>query len=132
MTKFPGLSSTTGWHQDIRYWSFDRPELVNVWLALGPEYPENGGMRLVPGAHRLDVDRGRFDAALFLRQELPDNAELLRHAVDADLNAGDVLFFHCRTFHAASDNITTENKYSLVFSYRAEDTIEYTATSAHK
>ena len=121
MTKCPGYSSKTGWHQDIRYWSFDRPELVNVWLALGPENPENGGMQLVPGTHRLDVDRGRFDAALFLRPELPDNAELLRHAVDAELDAGDVLFFHCRTFHAASDNTTRENKYSLVFSYRAED-----------
>src|SRR5262245_26001056 len=37
MTKHPGYSSATSWHQDVRYWSFDRPELVTVWLALGAE-----------------------------------------------------------------------------------------------
>ena len=37
MTKHPAYSSDTGWHQDIRYWSFRRPELVTVWLALGEE-----------------------------------------------------------------------------------------------
>jgi phytanoyl-CoA hydroxylase len=44
MTKLPRYSSQTDWHQDIRYWSFDRPELVNVWLALGEETLQNGGM----------------------------------------------------------------------------------------
>ena len=121
MTKMPGFSSATGWHQDIRYWCFDRPDLINVWLALGDEYPANGGMRLIPGSHRLNIDRGRLDAALFLRPELPENAELLSRVVDARLAAGDVLFFHCRTFHAAGNNTTQDNKYSLVFSYRAED-----------
>ena len=28
MTKYPGYSSVTSWHQDIRYWRFDQPELV--------------------------------------------------------------------------------------------------------
>ena len=37
MTKHPGFSSVTSWHQDIRYWRFDRRELVSTWLALGPE-----------------------------------------------------------------------------------------------
>ena len=123
MTKLPGFSSKTGWHQDIRYWCFDRPELINVWLALGDEYPENGGMRLIPGSHRLDLDRGRFDAAMFLRPELPENIELLNAAVDARLSAGDVLFFHCRTLHAAGNNTTQESKYSLVFSYHATDNL---------
>ncbi|MEO8164921.1 MAG: phytanoyl-CoA dioxygenase family protein, partial [Betaproteobacteria bacterium] len=27
MTKNPAFSSATGWHQDIRYWSFQKPEL---------------------------------------------------------------------------------------------------------
>lgn len=121
MTKLPKYSSKTGWHQDIRYWSFDRPELVNVWLALGDEYAEKGGMKFIPGTHKLDLDRGRFDAALFLREDLPENQALIEQAVDAQLNAGDVLFFHCKTFHLAGPNLTSEAKYSLVFSYHAAD-----------
>ncbi len=121
MTKFPGYSSETHWHQDIRYWSYDRPELINVWLALGEESTARGGMLLIPGSHKIQLDRGRFDASLFLRTDLAENQALLKTAVSADLNTGDVLFFHCRAFHAAGANNTTSPKYSLVFSYHASD-----------
>ena len=121
MTKFPHFSSETHWHQDIRYWSFDRPELVSVWLALGEETPEKGGMQLVPGSHRLQLDRSRFDASLFLRTDLPENQRLLNKATAANLRPGDVLFFHCQTVHAAGANTATTPKFSLVFSYHAID-----------
>jgi phytanoyl-CoA hydroxylase len=121
MTKQPKFSSQTDWHQDIRYWSFDRPELVNVWLALGSEVVENGGMKLIPGSHVMEFDRGRLDADLFLRHDLPENQTLLETAIDIKLVAGDVLFFHCRTFHAAGRNETNQPKYSVVFSYHAAD-----------
>ena len=71
MTKHPGFSSATLWHQDIRYWLFDQPELVSVWLALGDETEHNGGLKLIPGSHRQDLDRGHYDAAFFLRSDLP-------------------------------------------------------------
>lgn len=121
MTKAPAYSSDTGWHQDIRYWSFTRPDLVNVWLALGREYPENGCLQVIPGTHRMSFDRARFDDELFLRPDLPENACLMEQAVPVELSAGDVLFFHARTFHAASRNLTRETKYSVVFTFRGAD-----------
>jgi phytanoyl-CoA hydroxylase len=121
MTKMPQYSTRTGWHQDMRYWSFDRPELVNVWLALGDEYAEKGGMSFIPGSHKLELDRGRFDAELFLREDLAENQALIDTAVDGELHAGDVFFFHCRTFHVAGANKTGQEKYSVVFSYHAAD-----------
>ena len=33
MTKQPGFSSDTGWHQDIRYRSFPNSNLLSLWLA---------------------------------------------------------------------------------------------------
>jgi len=121
MTKQPEFSSDTGWHQDIRYWSFTRPELVSVWLALGSETPENGCLHLIPGSHRMTFERDRFDDDLFLRTDLPINAELIDSKVPAALGPGDVLFFHCRTFHAASRNHTRDAKYSVVFTVRPAD-----------
>jgi phytanoyl-CoA hydroxylase len=121
MTKHPGFSSMTSWHEDVRYWSFDRPELVSVWLALGNEHPENGGMLMIPGTHTQAFDRGRLDAALFLRTDLEENQGLINSAVTAELEAGDVLFFHCKTYHAAGMNTTTAVKRSVVFTYRTED-----------
>jgi len=121
MTKQPRFSSETHWHQDIRYWSFERPELVSLWLALGPETPENGCLYLIPGTHKLAFDRERFDEALFLRPGLPENAALVSQKVSASLEPGDVLFFHCRTFHAAGRNETGQTKFSVVFTFRPAD-----------
>ncbi len=118
MTKHPGFSSSTKWHQDIRYWLFDKPDLVNVWLALGSENQTNGGMRLIPGSHRLSFDRGRFDGALFFREDLNENKGVIETAIHANLECGDVLFFHSRTLHAASQNDSETLKLSLVFTYR--------------
>lgn len=121
MTKHPGFSSVTSWHQDIRYWSFDRPELVSCWLALGDEFEQNGGLLVIPGTHDLTLDRGRFDAALFLRTDLEENQALIDKAIPLELSAGDVLFFHSRVFHAAGRNQTDLTKCSLVFTYHTAD-----------
>lgn len=121
MTKQPEFSSDTGWHQDIRYWSFSRPELVSVWLALGTETVQNGCLHVIPGSHRMTYERERFDEDLFLRPELPENAHLIDSRIAAELEPGDVLFFHCRTFHAASRNYTPNPKFSVVFTVRPAD-----------
>ena len=121
MTKDPRYSSITSWHRDIRYWSYERPELVSVWLALGEERPDNGCLMLLPGTHAMDFDTGLLDAAQFLRTDIPENSELLGRRVYAELDPGDVLFFHCRLFHAASHNRAAQTKFSMVFTYHALD-----------
>jgi len=121
MTKDPAYSSLTSWHRDIRYWSFERPELVSVWLALGEEREDNGCLLLLPGSHVMDFDASRLDDAQFLRTDVAENAPLLGTQIRAELNPGDVLFFHCRLFHAAGSNRTARTKFSAVFTYRALD-----------
>lgn len=121
MTKHPGFSSATLWHQDIRYWLFDQPNLISIWLALGTEEEHNGGMKLIPGSHKQHIDRGRFDGALFLRQNLAENQSLIDSAIAADMTQGDVLFFHSRTLHAAGQNNSDTVKTSLVYTYHTEE-----------
>ncbi len=117
MTKAPGYSSVTLWHQDNRYWSFDYENLISVWMALGAENKQNGCLRVIPGSHKLNLDSGRFDAAMFLRPDLPENKELIGAAEVVELDPGDVLFFHSRLFHAAGRNLSDETKLSVVFTY---------------
>jgi phytanoyl-CoA hydroxylase len=121
MTKYPRFGSETGWHQDIRYWSFEQPVLINAWLALGPESPEQGGLRVVPGSHRMTFGPDQFDDALFFRPGHPGNRSILADAIDIELDRGDVLFFHCRLLHAAGCNRSAEVKRSLVFTYNRTD-----------
>lgn len=123
MTKQPRHSSATGWHQDLRYWSFERPELVSVWLALASESPENGGLWLIPGSHRMTFSDDRFDDRKFFRPDLAANDSIIQTRVTAQLNPGDALFFHCLTLHSAGNNRTNATKHSLVFSYRAADNL---------
>jgi len=121
MTKQPRFSSVTRWHQDIRYWSYQRPELISVWLALGHESAENGCLSFLPGTHAMEFAREQLDEAMFLREDLAFNQALISKCLTPALEAGDVVFFHCRTFHAAGDNRTDEVKLSLVFTYHAAD-----------
>ncbi len=119
MTKQPGYSSATLWHQDNRYWSFDERNLVSVWLAVGDESRENGCLRVIPGTHTMAFEPGRFDAALFLRPDLAENKALIARAKPVPLKKGDVLFFHSKLFHAAGRNLSLVTKFSLVFTYHA-------------
>ena len=121
MTKRPQFSSDTGWHQDIRYWSFEQTNLVNVWIALTGESLENGCLKLLPGTHATTFDAGRLDQQLFLRTDLPANQSWLDSAVTAELKPGDVLFFHARSFHSATRNYSSQTKCSAVFTFRNLD-----------
>ncbi len=117
MTKHPLYGSLTGWHRDIRFWSFEREDLVSVWFALGDETVDNGALWFVPGSHRMAFDADRFDDAKFFRTDRADNAALIRTAQSPRLAPGDAVFFHCNTLHSAGKNQSDAVKFSLVYTY---------------
>ena len=117
MTKHPDFGSATGWHRDMRYWSFARPELVCAWLALGPEHAQNGGLQFIARSHRLQPVPNQLDELHFLRPEAPQNVPLLASAVALSLQAGDVVLFHSGLFHAAGRNRSSSVKCSIAFAY---------------
>jgi phytanoyl-CoA hydroxylase len=119
MTKHPAFGTATGWHRDIRYWRFARPNLVCVWLALAPETAANGGLQFIPGSHRVNIRAEQLDELDFLRPDAPENQALFAQGRQAELEQGDVVFFHSRLFHAAGRNTTDVVKTSVVFAYRA-------------
>ncbi len=85
--------------------------------------PRTGSLYLIPWyAYTLAIGRDRLDEALFpAHRSLPENAALISQKVPAELEPGDVLIFHCRTFHAAGRNHTGQAKYSVVFTFRPND-----------
>ena len=117
MTKHPRYGSMTGWHRDIRYWSFEREDLISVWMALGEETSDNGGLWFVPRSHAMTFGEGQFDTARFFRLDRADNAEIVRSAVSPRLAPGDAVFFHCNVLHSAGQNRSEAVKLSLVYTY---------------
>jgi phytanoyl-CoA hydroxylase len=117
MTKHSRYGSLTGWHRDIRYWSFEREDLVSAWFALGKEEIENGALWFVPGSHRMAFDADRYDAAKFFRSDRADNVPIISTSESPRLAPGDAVFFHCKTLHSAGKNLSDAIKFSLVYSY---------------
>ncbi|WP_354685290.1 phytanoyl-CoA dioxygenase family protein [Cupriavidus necator] len=117
MTKHPHYGSQTGWHRDTRYWSFAKPELVTVWLALGDEDERNGVLRVIPGSHQAQLEPGQLDPAEFLIEAHPASQPLLQAAQPLALHRGDVLCFDSRLFHAAGRNESNAVKLSVAFAY---------------
>jgi phytanoyl-CoA hydroxylase len=117
MTKHPRYGSMTGWHRDIRYWFFEREDLVSVWVALGEETSDNGALWFAPGSHVMKFGDAQFDDAKFFRLDRPDNAEIVRSALSPRLAPGDAVFFHCNVLHSAGQNRSDAVKLSLVYTY---------------
>ncbi|QDU61776.1 Phytanoyl-CoA dioxygenase (PhyH) [Planctomycetes bacterium Pan216] len=121
MLKDPTFSSDTDWHQDCRYWNYERTDLVSVQLALNDLTATTGSLHFLPGSHRIDFGPDRLDEEKFLRLDHPANQELLASVVETELAAGDVVLFHARTFHAASRNRSDQPRRSVIFTYHCAD-----------
>lgn len=132
MTKAPHWSSQTGWHQDIRYWSFEVPFLVTAWLPLTNEFAENGCLHVIPGSHTMHFKPEQYDQLKFFRDDLPENQRLISTARPVALRRGDLLLFDARLLHCAGKNTSDSVKLSLVFTYkkRANQAITNTRSSA--
>lgn len=120
MTKHPTFGTATGWHRDIRYWSFPRNELISVWLALGPENGTNGGLHFIPGSHLLTLAPGQMDELDFLRPDVAANQPLFDQGMALSLQKGDVVLFHSGLFHGAGKNNSNSVKSSVVFAYHGQ------------
>ena len=117
MSKHPDFSSDTGWHRDIRYWSFNSPDLITVFLALTPSNAENGGLQFLPRSHKDTIENHQLDNRSFLKVDLPENKTLVDRQLTIDLEPGDAIFFHSLTFHGAPRNRTKQERRSLLFTY---------------
>lgn len=128
MTKHPDFSSDTGWHRDIRYWSFNSTDLITVFLALTPSNTENGGLRFLPRSHKDIIQDHQLDNKSFLKTDLSENQALLDREVTIDLDPGDAIFFHSLTFHGAPRNRTRQERRSLLFTYHDSQNLPITGT----
>jgi hypothetical protein len=128
--KEAGSPDCITWHQDLTYWGLDSDREVTAWLALSPATPESGGMRFVPGSHRLPIvpHRDTFAEANMLSrgQEIAtevDEAE----AIDVVLAPGEMSLHHGRMFHASHPNRSDDRRIGLSIQYITPDMRQVTA-----
>ena len=119
MTKMPNDSSRTPWHQDFRYWNYEKENLVSIWLSLDDETIENGLLEFIPGSHTIAFDKEQFDEKCNFIDNNAKNEKLIKTSIHTNLQKGDVVLFHCKTLHHANKNSTNKPKISFVYTARA-------------
>ena len=122
MTKMPYISSSTGWHQDRRYWSYSDNNLLSVWLALDEENSDNGVLEFIPGSHKMHFQPEQFDEKEYFSETYKLNKKTIETSVSTDLEKGDVVIFHSLLLHRANKNCTEKAKISFVYTVKGEQT----------
>jgi len=105
-------------HQDNLFLQAHPETCIAAWIAIDDCDADNGGLQVVPGTHRYEiVCPGEADTEeSFTTAAIPVPDGLA--AVQTEMRAGDVLFFHGSTAHGSGPNRTTDRfRRSLIFHY---------------
>jgi ectoine hydroxylase len=111
------------WHQDYGYWYQNGilyPLMASAYIAVDRATRANGCLQLLRGSHLL----GRIDHVLTGEQAGADmehvNEALKRlELVHAEMEPGDIVFFHCNTLHRSDQNRSQDPRWSMICSYNA-------------
>ncbi|MGF1483760.1 MAG: phytanoyl-CoA dioxygenase family protein [Opitutales bacterium] len=93
-------------HQDNIYLQAEPFTCVAAWTAIDRTDEDNGGLMLVPGTHKMELDcRSDSDGQVHARNvRLPKGAK----AICAKMEPGDTLFFNGQIIHGSGPNRTTD------------------------
>ncbi|AOS61239.1 ectoine hydroxylase [Actinoalloteichus hymeniacidonis] len=110
------------WHSDFETWHAEdgmpRMRAVSMSIALTDNYPFNGGLMLMPGAHRTFVScvgetpEDNYKASLKAQKiGVPDEDSITKLAAEHGIDqftgsAGSALMFDSNSMHGSGNNIT--------------------------
>ena len=105
-------------HQDNYYLRVKPGTCMAAWIAVDDADFENGGMKVVPGSHDMEIAcPSQADASTSFTTDYVAPPEGLSET-HLDLKAGDVLFFNGSLIHGSSPNISpTRFRRSLICHY---------------
>ncbi len=122
--KNDSMTFASPWHQDWHYWH--GAHKYSIWVALDDATVENGCLKLFPGSHKSTIvhDGDASDGHGFGNRLRPESVDE-NLAITAELEAGGAVFFHDLTLHASYPNLSGEERWVWIPTYRdakAEDT----------
>lgn len=94
-------------HQDNIYLQVEPQTCYAAWTAVDEVMPENGGLYVVPGSHRLDTQCPSLaDESQSFTSHLVDVPKGMK-AIPTVMHPGDVLFFNGQIIHGSGMNRST-------------------------
>jgi len=120
------------WHQDYGSWYDDGvlfPHMLTVGIAVEPATKANGCVQFIPGSHhmgRIGTISGSADSSYeqdqLVRFEIAKRSLGITHA---EMEVGDVVFFHSNTLHGSGLNTTDSERVMIFSSYNAVSNAPY-------
>jgi hypothetical protein len=112
-------------HQDNIYLRVKPGTCMAAWFAIDDADPDNGGMKVVPGSHNMDIlCPEKADMTLSFTGDYVPVPEGMR-AEHVNLKAGDVLFFNGSLIHGSTPNTSKERfRRSLICHYVPKESSE--------
>jgi Phytanoyl-CoA dioxygenase (PhyH) len=130
MQKEPRTGGAWEWHQDYGYWyknGFLYPDaMLSVMVALTESTVENGCLQVLRGSHKMQ----RFEH-VFIGEQQGADPDFVQHAeercelVYAQLQPGDVLFFHSNTLHRSDANNSDRPRWSIISAYNLDFNVPF-------
>jgi len=107
------------WHQDGAYWNLSPMEATSLWLAIDESTTENGCLRVIPGSHKLGLQKLvlRRDTPNLLMTSMEDKHVDVHNAVDIELQPGDVSVHHPNIIHGSEANRSSKRRCGLDMAY---------------
>lgn len=100
------------WHQDSSYWPWQPMNLVSVLTALDAAGAENGGLQVIPGSHKAEVQHYGQELRVDLDEEFQAKTRYV------ELEAGDCLLFHSLLLHGSEANHSDRDRRVCIISYK--------------
>lgn len=110
------------WHQDGHPWrARGIHEALTVWVAVDGAGPASGGLRVIPGSHRMEVRALGPNTSVESMFGWESPAEMVDEtaAVDIVLEPGDVSVHDPALLHSSGSNRTEHRRAGLGLRYRA-------------
>jgi len=108
IAKRPRTGQALLWHQDANYWPLEPMEVVTIWFAVTESDRRNGGVKVIPGTHRLGLRTHYAETKIVnvLSSEVDLSGVDENEAEYVELNPGDISVHHPHTIHGSDANIS--------------------------
>ena len=116
--KPPKIGSVVEWHQDLSYYPLTNRDSLAVLLYLDDTTIENGCLKVLPKMHKGTLMNHTEDD--LFQGRITEKSDF-RDSLDIEGKAGTAIFMNCMTPHASNMNKSTQNRRTLIVSYRAAD-----------
>ena len=112
LVKPPSENSALNPHQDSAHVNEFTHFSVYAWIPLQDVDQSCGGMRVLPGSHKLSIKQRSLNVPWVLEPHL---AVLNNYMLDLDMKAGEVLLFDSALIHSSPPNLTDKTRVAVNF-----------------